>query len=300
MLRRIPYLALISALAIAPACLPLEESGAFHGATYSAYTWVGPDVLALRTSFTYDSECGPRFGERHEVALIDQSGSESVLFEVSRNAASGRYIDASGDGSLIVIRDGGYLRVVDSRGVDVRRFDSGAYSAVRISDDGRHAALVARGDGAGASTLQRVVLPDGEPTMVTANGLHPAFSPDAMLIAYWKDVVGGLHVSDLDGGDEFLVTRGGETGEGDSPHGPFVWAADGGTIFYREDGALFQVKVRPEGENSRVWTFLNEPGSAEVSPDGERVLLDDDFGGFRVLDLEDGSEILHKGDYLCG
>ena len=300
MLRRIPYLVLILGAMAMPACLPLDESGAHQGATYQAYTWVGEEILALRTAFTYDDECGVRFGEHREVVLISLDGSESLLFIASEEAAAGRTIDASGDGSRIVIREGKYFRLLDSLGQEIRRFDTSAFSAVRISDDGRHAALVARGDGAGASRLQRVDLPGGEPTEVTANGLHPAFSPNGIMLAYWKDVVGGMYVSDLDGSDEFLVTRGGASGEADYPQAPFVWAADNDTIFYREDGALFRVRVRPEGENSRVWTFLNEPSRAEVSPDGGEVLIDDDFGGFRVLDLEHGNELLHRGDYLCG
>ena len=46
---------------------------------------------------------------------------------------------------------------------------------------------------------------------------------------------------------------------------------------------------------------FSEPARAEVSPDGSQVLIDDEFGGFKVLDLDDGTEILHQaGDYLCG
>ena len=299
MVKRIPQAIIIGMLAIATSCMPLEQEGAYNGATYQAYTWVGGDVLALRTAFSYDQECGPRLTERYEVVLIGLDGSESVLFDVSGDVASGRFIDASADGARIVVRDGGYFHVLDSHGHGVRRFDAGRYSAVHLSDDGTRVALVARGDGAGASTLRQATLPDGEPFDVMPSGLYPSFAPDGGRIVFWKDVVGGLYVSDIDGSNEYLITEGGSSGEG-YPVGPFVWASNGLTIFYREDGALFQVDAIPQGDSSRVWTFLNEPSRAEVSPDGERVLIDDEFGGFKVLDLQDGTELLRRGDYLCG
>ena len=102
----------------------MGEIGASVARALSRHSLCTRTLSALRTSFSYDDECGPRFGERHELVLIDPGGSEATLFEVGSGAAATRFLDASGDGSRLVINDGSYFRLLDNQGAELRRFDT--------------------------------------------------------------------------------------------------------------------------------------------------------------------------------
>lgn len=220
------YAVHLAGIPVATAARITSGKGLFHDAAWSPKG----DRLAV-TQALPDADLSNAVGRVHPGTLaMWRIDPPAKLFERALDdAALGGFI---GEGALVVVRDGGRLRVLDAEtGAELRALDAKGTPLPSAQKD--ILVTTARDKAASDGALEVFDLARGERRYTLALGQHPfALDPSGRRLA----INGGAHLCVLDVDDGHTIV---DLALPQPAHAPPEWSADGGAVIASgEEGTL--------------------------------------------------------------